>query len=291
MPETPPGTGPAIGIVGLGRLGSALRSVCRAGGTRVCLTASRGAGWSVEAVPDVLVDASAPEAHGDVLDYCATHRVPLVACVSNLTDTQWKALEGLAEVVPVVRATNLSFAHYLQVRIAEFTASLTTGRFGATTTVRERHPLGKAHRPSATALALADTWARASGRPVADIADERAGLPVSEHELTHTWDGESLHVRHHVGSWTVPALGALAAADWAHAAPPGLATMRTVYDDLTARGFRLDQPGSATPGTVLPQPPAGRPPRRVVGPPEYARYAGDPPPCDAPHRTPRPDPT
>ncbi|MEU3830767.1 hypothetical protein GT045_24045 [Streptomyces sp. SID486] len=238
MPERPGNGGPTIGIVGLGRLGSALRSVCRDDGTDVTLTASRRTGWSVDAVPDVLVDASAPEAHPQVLDYCATHRVALVACVSNLTDTQWKALEELAGAVPVVRATNLSFAHYLQTRIAEFTAALTTGRFAATTTVRERHPLGKAHRPSATALALADTWAAASGRTVADIADERAGLPVSEHELTHTWDGESLHVRHHVGSWTVPAWGALAAADWARAAQPGVVTMRTVYDDLTARSTR-----------------------------------------------------
>ncbi|MFF9913232.1 dihydrodipicolinate reductase C-terminal domain-containing protein [Streptomyces sp. NPDC013457] len=235
MPDAAVSGGPTIGIVGLGRLGSALRAVCEADGTRVSLTASRRGGWSAEAVPDVLVDASAPEAHADVLDFCAGHRVPLVACVSNLTDTQWKALEELADMVPVVRATNLSFAHYLQVRIAEFTAGLATGRFATTTTIRERHPLGKAHRPSATALALADTWAGASGRAVADIADERAGLPVGEHELTHTWEGEALHVRHHVGSWTVPARGALAAADWARAATPGLVTMRNVYDDLTAR--------------------------------------------------------
>ncbi|MEV6975762.1 dihydrodipicolinate reductase C-terminal domain-containing protein [Kitasatospora sp. NPDC093806] len=236
-PAPPPGDGdgPTIGIVGLGRLGSALRSVCRAEGVPVTLTASRRGGWSVEADPDVLVDVSGPEAHPEVLDYCATRRIPLVACVSNLTDAQWQALAELAEEVPVVRATNLSFAHYLQLRIAEFTAALTAGRFEASTTVRERHPVGKAHRPSATALVLAGTWAGASGRAVADIADERAGLPVSEHELTHTWDGESLHVRHHVGSWTVPARGALAAAGWARAAAPGLVTMRTVYDDLTAR--------------------------------------------------------
>ncbi|MEU8517616.1 dihydrodipicolinate reductase C-terminal domain-containing protein [Kitasatospora sp. NPDC048722] len=234
MPEAAGQPRPTIGIVGAGRLGSALRSLCEADGTRVTLTATRRGGWSADAVPDVLVDASAPDAHPEVLDYCATRRVPLVACVSNLTDAQWRALAELAEAVPVVRATNLAFGHYLQVRIAELTAALTTGRFEATTTVRERHPLGKAHRPSATALALADTWARAGGPAVADISDERAGLPVSEHELTHTWDGEALHVRHHVASWTVPARGALAAAAWAGTAPPGLVTMRTVFDELTA---------------------------------------------------------
>ncbi|MFE4601084.1 dihydrodipicolinate reductase C-terminal domain-containing protein [Kitasatospora indigofera] len=236
MPETPATGGPALGVVGRGRLGTALLAACRADGTPVSLTASRGGGWQADAVPEVIVDASAPEAHDDVLDYCASHRVPLVACVSNLTDAQWASLAELATVVPVVRATNLSFAHYLQLRIAEFTAALTRGPLGAAgTTVRERHPAGKAHRPSATALVLAETWTGASGRAVTDIADERAGLPVSEHELTHTWDGESLHVRHHVGSWAVPARGALTAARWARTAPPGLVTMRTVYDDMTAR--------------------------------------------------------
>jgi 4-hydroxy-tetrahydrodipicolinate reductase len=238
MPEKSAGGGLTIGIVGLGRLGSALRSVCEADGTRVCLTASRRGGWSAEAVPDVLVDASAPEAYSEVLAYCAAHRVPLIACVSNLTAVHWKASEELAAVVPVVRAANLSFAHHLQVRIGEFTAAIAQGRFEAATTVRERHPLAKAHRPSATALALADAWSAASGRAVADIASERAGLPVSEHEVTHTWDGESLHLRHHVGSWTVPARGALTAAYWARAASPGLVTMRTVYDDLTAGSTR-----------------------------------------------------
>ncbi|WP_306323419.1 MULTISPECIES: dihydrodipicolinate reductase C-terminal domain-containing protein [unclassified Streptomyces] len=241
MPEAPATPeAPAIGIVGLGRLGSAVRSVCRAEGRDVALTASRRSGWSYARVPDVLVDASAPEAHADVLDHCATHRTPLVVCVSNLTDGQWKALAELAEVVPVVRATNLSFGHYLQVRIAECTAAVTGGRFAAATTVRERHPLGKAHRPSATALALADGWAAASGRAVADIADERSGLPVSEHELSHIWPGESLHVRHHVADWDVPARGALAAADWAHGAAPGLVTMRDVYDDLVHDGLVHD---------------------------------------------------
>ncbi|MGW4693802.1 dihydrodipicolinate reductase C-terminal domain-containing protein [Kitasatospora cineracea] len=234
--EVPAAGGPALGVVGRGRLGSALLAACRADGTRVSLTASRRDGWQADAVPDVLVDASAPGAHADVLAYCTAYRVPLVACVSNLTDAQWASLEELAAVVPVVRATNLSFAHYVQLRIAEFTAALARGPLGpTTTTVRERHPIGKAHRPSATALVLAQTWAGASGRTVADIADERAGLPVSEHELTHTWDGESLHVRHHVGSWAVPARGALTAAGWARTAAPGLVTMRTVYDDLTAR--------------------------------------------------------
>ncbi|MEE1782270.1 dihydrodipicolinate reductase C-terminal domain-containing protein [Streptomyces sp. SP17BM10] len=252
VPEAAAHPRPTIGIVGLGRLGSALRSLCEAEGTRVTLTASRRGGWSAEDVPDVLVDASAPDAHTDVLDYCATRRVPLVACVSNLTDAQGKALAELAGTVPVVRATNLAFGHYLQARIAELTAALATGRFEATTTVRERHPLGKAHRPSATALALARTWENAGGRAVADISDERAGLPVSEHELTHTWDGEALHVRHHVADWTVPARGALAAAAWARTAPPGLVTMRTVFDDLTAPTTPATHTPPTTPATHTP---------------------------------------
>lgn len=225
-----------VGVIGLGRLGRAVVESCRAQGVATTLTATRHGGWLAESVPDVIIDASSPEAHSDVLDYCRANRTGLVACVSNLTSGQWDALEELSRSVPVVRATNLSFAHYVQLRITEQLAALAGTVLGpASTTVRERHPLGKAHRPSATALALADTWERSSGRPVDDIADERAGLPVSEHELTHTWDGESLSVRHNVGSWAVPARGALAAAAWVRTATPQMATMRTVYDDLTAR--------------------------------------------------------
>lgn len=144
MPETPATGGPALGVVGRGRLGAALLAACRADGTAVSLTASRGGGWQADAVPEVIVDASAPEAHDVVLDYCASHRVPLVACVSNLTDAQWKSLAELATVVPVVRATNLSFAHYLQLRIAEFTAALTRGPLGAAL----RPPSGSGTRPT-----------------------------------------------------------------------------------------------------------------------------------------------
>ncbi|MEV6262937.1 dihydrodipicolinate reductase C-terminal domain-containing protein [Streptomyces sp. NPDC051784] len=235
----PDGLGPGVprlGVVGRGRLGGALLDVCRTEGVPVVLTADRGTGWKVSETPDVLVDASSPDAHDDVLAYCTARRVPLVACVSNLTGGQWTALEELSQAVPVVRATNLSFAHHLQLSLTEFLAGLVTGAAQPSSTgVRERHPVGKAHRPSATAVTLAETWAKASGRQPDDIADERAGLPVSEHELTQSWDGESLHIRHQVGSWSVPARGALAAARWARTAPPGLVTMRNVYEELTAR--------------------------------------------------------
>src|SRR6478609_5307004 len=55
----------------------------------------------------------------------------------------------------------------------------------------------------------------------------------------------------------------------------------------------------STPADVLPKGcpaiPGGRTttataPRRVVGAPEYIQYADAPPPCDAPHLTPRADP-
>ncbi|WP_443058230.1 aspartate/glutamate racemase family protein [Streptomyces sp. NBC_00820] len=59
---------------------------------------------------------------------------------------------------------------------------------------------------------------------------------------------------------------------------PGLAAAASA----ATRGCRLDQLGSAASGTA---------PRRVVGSAEYVRYAADPPLSEAPHRTPRPDPT
>lgn len=127
MPDGLGNGGLTLGVVGRGRLGGALLDVCRAEGLAVVLTADRGSGWNASAVPDVLVDASSPEAHHDVLAYCTDRHIPLVACVSNLTDSQWAALAGLSRAVPVVRATNLSFAHHLQLSLTEFLAGLVTG--------------------------------------------------------------------------------------------------------------------------------------------------------------------
>ena len=229
---------PAIGVVGLGRLGTAVAERARHLGLPVVLRATREE-WRADRKPDVLVDTSAPDAHERVVTYCRDTGTALVECVSNLTDAQWAALEDLASRVLVVRATNLAVGHHVQQLLVRYVAGLPAW-CRAPAGVWERHPVTKAHRPSATAVALAGVWRETSGAEVTDISSQRGGLPVSDHEVQWTWQGETLTLRHSVGSLLAAADGALHAVRWAHGRAarteaPRTVTMTTVYDDLIQR--------------------------------------------------------
>jgi 4-hydroxy-tetrahydrodipicolinate reductase len=202
-------------------------------GLPVAFAASRQAGWPASRVPDVVVDASAPAAFPAVADYCAQHGCALVECVSNLDDRQLDELAVLAKAVPVVRAVNLAFGHHLQRRVVRYLSGLPLAAVsGATAAVWERHPVTKAHRPSATAVDLAREWERGSGVEVGDISSRRDGLPVSEHEVALTWPNETLAVHHHVNAMAAAAAGAVTAVRWVVGREPGLVSMADVYDDL-----------------------------------------------------------
>jgi 4-hydroxy-tetrahydrodipicolinate reductase len=227
---------PSVGVVGLGRLGRAVVDACAGAGLPVALTACRRSGWRVDAVPDVIVDASGPEALTEVRDYCAANRVALVECVSNLDARQWELLACLARHVPVVRATNLAVGHYLQTALVRRAAELVArGPFAPAAGVRERHPVTKAHRPSATAVKLADCWNAVADVEVTEICAQRSGLPVSDHEVSLTWGAETLTVGHSVGSFAAAADGAVAAARWVTGRPPGVLTVHAMYDELMTK--------------------------------------------------------
>ncbi|GAA4032386.1 4-hydroxy-tetrahydrodipicolinate reductase [Allokutzneria multivorans] len=229
------GEGLALGLIGAtGRLGTAIGQLCAARAIPVVLEASFG-GWRSTATPSVIVDASAPEANRRVVDHCRQNRIPLVQCVSNLLPEQLREMESLAEVVPVVRAVNLSLAHHLQRRIVREIAGVLGEAVGdVEASVFERHPVTKAHRPSATASRLADEWTAASGEQVWDVCSRRAGLAVSDHEIQWTWAAETLVLRHSVTDLAAAAAGAVIAAEWAHGRAAGLACMRVIYDDYLA---------------------------------------------------------
>lgn len=225
-----------IGVVGLGRLGTAVAAACADHSLPVRLTATRTGGWSARSVPAVLVDASGRDGAGAAIGYAERHRLPLVECVSDLDDDQEAALAGLAELTPVVRAVNLTVGNYLQTRLVSQLALLDAGLAKAGLSgqagLLERHPTSKAHRPSATATALAGTWEQHASRPAADVASLRAGPAVSDHDLLWSRGGESLLLRHAVTSLDACAAGVIAAVRWAAQAPPGRYSMHQVFDSI-----------------------------------------------------------
>ncbi|QFZ19609.1 dihydrodipicolinate reductase C-terminal domain-containing protein [Saccharothrix syringae] len=236
---------PVVGVVGAGRLGSAVARRCEADGLAVrALDSRRPERWRLGAPPDVVVDCSAPQVTVPVLDLCEDLGVPLVECVS---DADAAVLEERARRTPVVRATNLALGNFLQHRVVDLLADLVlalerAGAAGAVpeAAVLERHPATKAHRPSATADALGRRWEARSGRPPSDVASLRAGPPVSDHEVRLTWAGQGLVVRHEVRSLDAAATGAVALARWVVGRAPGLYPAHAAYEELVraARGGR-----------------------------------------------------
>jgi 4-hydroxy-tetrahydrodipicolinate reductase len=190
----------------------------------------RRQGWEVRAAPAVVIDVSHPSAFPEVAAYCLREGVPLVEGVSNLLPEQLAELQRMSERVPVVRATNFAFGHFLQRALVEHLARVVKRLPGPVEfTVQERHPSHKKDRPSATARDLGDLWSSLTGQPVTDIASIRGGLPVSDHEVLLTLAGELVCVRHSVTGRPAAARGAVQAALWVRQRRPGLYTMADVY--------------------------------------------------------------
>lgn len=222
-----------VGIVGAGRLGGALLRTCTDARIPVSLRARASTGWTIESVPDVLIDAGAPGGFPEVAAYCLQHTVPLLECVSHLRERHSGLLDEVAAAVPVLEAVNLSFGSYLQRRLAGLVATVHHVT-APHVDVLDRHPVRKAARVSATAERLATAWTDAGGHPEAELGLRRGGPEVSEHSITWTWGAdEALTVHHQVTSLRAVARTALALAQRLPRRPPGLIAVDDLFHTLS----------------------------------------------------------
>jgi 4-hydroxy-tetrahydrodipicolinate reductase len=222
-----------LGVAGAGgRLGRVIVEFAAAAGDRVTLRAGRT--WDEESVPEVLIDASHHDNFLRVLDYCESRHIPIVAAVSSLTAAHLDRLRLASRTIAVVHAPNLAFAHHLQ-RIALGALATYLGNRGERLecTIAERHPTPKMDRPSATARALEELWNGVSHTRISEVSAIRGGLPVSDHEITLTLNGEALTIRHSVTDRAAAAHGALLAARWVAGRPAGWNDMAGVYSSGT----------------------------------------------------------
>jgi 4-hydroxy-tetrahydrodipicolinate reductase len=213
---------PTATVVGAdGRLGSAVASVAAGQGWRVrAVTRQTPAGPGVD--PGLVIDTSHQSALGVTLALCEPAASPLVYCVSVISPAARARLLAHARTAPVVIATNLALLHWVQSRLVEHAASLLRGLGRPDVRVLERHPAGKADRPSATAVALAERWSAATDRARPPIVSERSGGPVSDHHVELVLGEETLRLTHEVHGLAAAAAGAVRLARWIGAAPPGL---------------------------------------------------------------------
>jgi 4-hydroxy-tetrahydrodipicolinate reductase len=224
-------------------------AIARAGGKAIGQDAGTLAGVATNGVAvgadlhaalrglDVVIDFSRAEAVGATAQACAEAGVPLMIGTTGLSAEAQQQIDTAAKRIPVLVSANTSLALNVLVELVRRAAEALPGTYDIE--ILETHHRRKVDAPSGSALALGDAAAAGRGetlpRPPGltgaqpgprgtggiGFAVARGGDVVGEHEVRFLGEGEQLRLAHVATDRAIFARGALAAALWLAARPPG----------------------------------------------------------------------
>ena len=192
----------------------------------------------------VAIDFSRPELSLRALNVCRAARLPIVIGTTGHGAEFDARVAGAARDIAVLVAPNTSIGVAVARELVRIAAEALPADFDIE--IVEAHHKHKVDAPSGTALALADSAAKARGLdPHADtlpgragqaarrpgeigIASVRAGDIVGSHTVLFAGTGERLTIGHEATDRSVFALGAVRAAGWLAAQKPGRYSMGNV---------------------------------------------------------------
>ena len=193
----------------------------------------------------ILIEFSVPEATLGHLELVAASGARAVIGTTGFSPAQREHIAELGRRAAIMLAPNMSVA----VNVAYQALTLIAKALGDDydVEVTEIHHRFKKDAPSGTALAMAETVAAALGRDLAKtgvygrhgltgertpkeigVMSLRSGDVVGEHTVSFGTLGERLELTHRAHSRDTFARGALRAARWIAARPPGLYSMQDV---------------------------------------------------------------
>ncbi len=194
-------------------------------------------------VSDVVLDFTTPEAAPQHAAAAAAGRTALIVGTSGLRPKDQKALEKASSTAPVLIATNMSPGVNLLIEATKMLAAKLGPEFDIE--IQEIHHRHKRDAPSGTALALGRAAAEGRGGSLEDLglldfsnrsgersrgkigfAVSRGGDVAGEHTVLFAGPCERIELTHRAGDRRIFARGALRAATWLYAQPPGLYDMR-----------------------------------------------------------------
>ncbi len=194
-----------------------------------------------------LLDFTRPEATLAYLDVCVNAKLPMVIGTTGFDEAATTRIQAAAQHIPIMFAPNMSVGVNLLIKLAELAARVLDE--GYDIEIIEAHHRNKVDAPSGTALALGRAVANSLERDLASCAvygregvtGERArdtigfatirgGDIVGDHTLMFAGIGERVELTHKASSRATFAQGALRAAKWLQARPPGLYDMRDVLN-------------------------------------------------------------
>lgn len=213
-----------VAIAGAGRMGKAIAAGLDARQDMELVgTWSRGGDLgALLRDADVVIDFSLPDGTMQVLEAVRAHGKPLVCGVSGLDEEQMACLREAAAEVAVVFDRNMSLGIAVLARSVRDAAASLGMDFDVR--IAEVHHVHKKDAPSGTALKLGEIIAAARGEAgtgSVGFESERRGEVPGDHEVVMSSSTERLTFAHSVTTRHVFADGAIRAARWVVAQPPG----------------------------------------------------------------------
>lgn len=194
--------------------------------------------------PQVLIDFTAPAAMRHWLKTCRDRRIPMVIGTTGLSDSDHATIDQASLDIPVLQAPNMSLGVNLMMRLVADVAA----RLGDDYDIEivEGHHRFKKDAPSGTAMGLANSILKATGKTNDDLVFDRHGddcvrqrgqigmhaLRIGDEVGRHTTYfaslGERLELTHVATNRDTFVHGALRAATWLATQKPGRYTMSDV---------------------------------------------------------------
>lgn len=194
---------------------------------------------------DVVIDFSTPAGLHAIISSCVERQIPLVVATTGLTKEQKESILSASHIIPVVWAPSMSLAVNLTMQLVrEAAKALKDLPTGVDVEIIERHHRYKEDAPSGTALKFGEIVAEEmgqtthshgrSGRPGKRPQNEigyhalRTGDNVGEHTIVFGMLGETIDIAVKGHTRDSYAYGALTAAKFIVAQPPGMYSMNDV---------------------------------------------------------------
>lgn len=191
---------------------------------------------------DVVIDFSNPGAADETIEYCVKNNQPLLMATTGLSSEQISKLNEASKIVPIIFASNTSLGMNLLFALVGKVAKALGDGFDIE--IIEQHHRFKKDSPSGSALTLAESICKETGREFPDCIDHgregkeclrekgkvgmhavRAGDIVGEHEIIYGALGETVKLSHSAHSRDIFARGALKGASWLVGRKAGMYTM------------------------------------------------------------------
>ncbi|HSL21236.1 MAG TPA: dihydrodipicolinate reductase C-terminal domain-containing protein [Vicinamibacterales bacterium] len=214
---TPHDAAPRVLIVGYGRMGRLVESLCAEHGMVVAgIVDRRSSGWP-DAWPeaDVAIDFSTADAVGVNAPRLAAKGINLVIGTTGWNANEPAIRQTVADhQVGAVAAPNFALGVNLFVALVERAGALMRSRRSFGAWIHELHHAAKRDAPSGTALALLAALREGGVATPVDVASTRAGCIPGTHTVGFDAAGETITLTHAARDRTGFARGALEAARW-----------------------------------------------------------------------------